>query len=264
MILGVNEMIKFATGFCGPGGSTVAISTLINLFNDNGLDACLYGGGNPWNGIDCKFDTINNINLQPEDIFIYHYMAIQNRMNCKKQILSCHETVVFPIKNVSGINYDEVHFVSQAQKEFQDVEGTVIPNPIRSFTKADKTGKKVAGVIGSIDPNKRVEESIQRALNDGFTDIRIYGNLTDPNYFRARVLPLMSDNVTYRGVASNMDKVYSELTHVYHSPKLESFNLLQFECKEAGVEYVGNEGNDTKAEHWDNDKILEAWKKLLT
>lgn len=254
--------VKVLTGFSGPGGSTVALATLVNLFNENGIDSCLYGPSY-WDGISCKFGNLGQqIKVDPDDVVVYHFLPIRNRLPCKKQILSCHETVVFPIKQLQGLVYDKVHFVSEFQKFYQGVEGTIIPNPIRKFTKTKKDFK-VAGIIGSLDPNKRVEDSILRAKADGFTDIRLYGNLTDPAYFQAKVLPLLSDQVTYRGVASDMDQVYSQISHVYHSPLLETFNLIKPECIAAGVEYNGNEGNDTKAEYWDNQRILEKWKTLL-
>ena len=255
-------MIKVATGFCGPGGSTIALATLVNLFNESGLEACLYGANAGWDGISCKYDTFNNLKVSKDDVFIYHFMPIKGRLPVRKQILSCHETAVFKLKDMPELKYDTVHFVSEFQKNWQGVNGTVIPNPIRKFTKTEK-GFRVAGIIGSMDPNKRIKESILKAQKDRFKFIKLYGNLTDYNYFYHEVLPLLSDDVTYNGVAKDMDKVYSGLSHVYHSPILETYNLIKPECEAAGVTYVGNEGNDTKAEVWSNDKVLEAWKNLI-
>jgi hypothetical protein len=255
-------MIKILTGYSGPGGSTIAFDTLVNLFNENGIDSCLYGP-HDWEGVTCKFSKLHkDVKINQDDVVIYHFLPIKNKLPCKKQILSCHETVLFPIKQHAGIVYDKIHFVSEFQKFYQGMPGTVIPNPIRKFTKRKKDFK-VAGIIGSIDPNKRVAESIARAKADGFSDIRLYGNLTDPVYFRAKVLPLLSDQVTYRGIAKDMDAVYAQISHVYHSPLLETFNLIKPECMAAGVEYNGNEGNDTKAEYWDNETILKSWEKLI-
>lgn len=254
--------VKILTGFSGPGGSTIALSTLVNLFNENGIDATLYGSVK-WEGITCKFRNLQNeLSIDRNDVVIYHFLPVKQRFPCRKQILSCHETVVFPIKQIQGLVYDKVHFVSEFQKLYQGVNGEIIPNPIRNFTKTKKDFK-VAGIIGSIDPNKRIEQSINRAKSDGFTDIRIYGNLTDAAYFQAKVLPLLSDQVTYRGVSNDMNDVYRQLSHVYHSPLLETFNLIKPECIAAGVEYNGNEGNDTKAEYWDNEKIVSAWNNLI-
>lgn len=254
--------VKILTGFSGPGGSTIALSTLVNLFNESGIESCLYGPSN-WQGITCKFGNLHQqVKIDPDDVVVYHFLPIRNRLPCRRQILSCHETVVFPIKQMPDIVYDKVHFVSEFQKFYQGIEGTVIPNPIRKFTKTKKDFR-VVGIIGSLDQNKRVEESIARAKADGFSDIRLYGNLTEPAYFQSKILPLLSDQVTYRGVATDMDKVYSQISHVYHSPLLETFNLIKPECIAAGVEYNGNEGNDTKAEYWDNERILNNWRKLI-
>ena len=256
-------MIKVATGFCGPGGSSVALATLVNLFNADGLEACLYGDRKGWEGIDCNYSTFDKLKLSKEDTLIYHFIPLEEKLPCKKQILSCHETKVFDLKTFPNLKYDAIHYVSQFQKEWQGVEGTVIPNPIRKFTKTNKSFK-VAGIIGSLDPNKRVRESILRAKADGFRSIKIYGNMTDAPYFHSEILPLLSDEVTYNGVAKDMDKVYAGLSHVYHSPMLETYNLIKPECEAAGVVYVGNEGNDTKAEVWDNAKIIKAWKNLIS
>jgi len=60
-----------------------------------------------------------------------------------------------------------------------------------------------------------------------------------------------------------MQVVYDTVTDVYHSPELETFNLIKPECEHAEVNYHGDEGNDTQAEYWDDDQVYEAWKKLL-
>lgn len=255
-------MIKVVTGFSGPGGSTVAFNTLVNLFNKYEMESCLYGPSE-WEGISCNFKSVEKLSIKKEDILIYHFLLLN--IKCKKVILSCHETELFPILKLKNkMYYDAIHFVSQFQKDWQDVEGTVIPNPIREFsTRTNDNSNKVAGIIGSIDRNKRVELSIQKAIADGHTDIRLYGAITDNPYYYDMILPLLSDKVKYMGVASNMDYVYNQLTHVYHSPKLETFNLIKPECISAGVTYIGNEGNDTKAEYWSEEKIIERWKVLL-
>ena len=261
-------MIKIVSGFTGAGGSTVVFNTLVNLFNSNGMDSCLYGNYK-WDGITCRFKDIKDFYSDPGEVVVFHFLPFRDRF-AKKQILSCHETTLFQLDKVNKMGgkpmvCDNIHFVSQYQKDWQAYEGVVIPNPIKQFSARTNDGsKRVAGIIGSIDSNKRVHLSIQRALDDGFSDIRLYGAVTDYPYFLSNVMNLLSDKVTYRGVAPNMDNVYNQLTHVYHSPKQETFNLIKPECIAAGVTYVGNEGNDTKAEYWTNDRILEAWKKLLS
>jgi hypothetical protein len=254
-------MIHFLSGFSGPGGSTIAFMTLVNLLNSKGIKSKFYGPLE-WKGITCDFGTLNSCKVETKDVIVYHFLPIKDRMPCKKQILSCHETEVFPIKKIPNLSYDQIHFVSEFQKEWHGLDGVVIPNPIRKYPKVQKK-KKIAAILGSIDKNKRIRESILKAKDDGFTDIRIYGNMSDGSYFFSQVLPLLSDEVTYRGVALDMEKVYSQVSHVYHSPILETFNLVKPECMYAGVTYVGNEGNDTKAEYWEDDRIVSAWEELV-
>ena len=253
-------MIRILSGFTGPGGSTVAFSNLVNLFNNNGMKACLYGP-HEWTGIKCAYKREEPL-INTDDTVIYHFRKPPDS-RCAKLILSTHETEIFPVKAVEGLKYDAVHFVSDFQKKWQGVDGTVIPNVVTKYDPSIKL-KKVAGVIGSIDQNKRVHTSIQRALDEGHDDVRVYGNITDGGYFATKVLPLLGEKVSYRGVSSDMKAVYATVTDVYHSPKMETFNLIKAECKYANVDYHGDEGNDTQAEYWDDDKILEAWKGLLT
>ena len=256
-------MINIMTGYSSAGGSTVVFNTLVNLFNENGMPSCLYGPYK-WKGINCNFKPITKADPKKEDYTIFHFLDFKKRIPSKKIILSCHETELLRVKNVNKSLYDTVVYVSEYQKKWQGVEGVVIPNPIRSFTKKENDGTKtVASIIGSIDQNKRAHLSIQKALSDGFKDIRLYGNITDFKYFKTFVHPYLSDEVTYRGVANDMDKVYKQTSHVYHSPLQETFNLIKYECANAGVIYVGNEGNDPKPEIWANDKIVEAWRKVL-
>lgn len=258
-------MIKVLSGFTGPGGSTVAFNSLVNLFNANGMEACLYGNYK-WEGINCRFELLDSLTVSKSDSLIFHFMVLP-KIDCKHQILSCHETELFKIKEVKDLVYTNVHFVSQSQKEWQNLEdpskGVVIPNIVRPFKKAVKVSK-IAGIIGSVDKNKRTHLSIKKALEDNHTDIRLYGPITNFPYYKEEVEPLLSDIVTYRGVSTDMGKTYSLLSHVYHSPLMETFNLIKPECESAGVTYIGEEGNDTKSEIWTNQQILEAWKNLLS
>ena len=256
-------MIKVISGWGGPGGSTVAFNNLVNLFNDRGRTACFYTP-QKWDGVTCKWDSQQNVKFNKDDVVIYHFMKFSKRPPVEKLILSCHETRVFPIKEQSDLIYDDIHFVSKSQKEWQGVDGQVIPNVFQKYSvKLNKFKVRCAGVLGSIDTNKRTHRSISRALDDGHDDVRLYGAISDPNYFNSEVLPLLGSKVSYRGIASDMQAVYDTVTDVYHSPELETFNLIKPECEHAEVNYHGDEGNDTQAEYWSDDKVYEAWKKLL-
>jgi hypothetical protein len=256
-------MIKIVSGWGGPGGSTVAFNNLVNLFNKKGMVSCLYTP-TKWEGVTCKWDSHQNLSFSKDDVIIYHFMRFNNKPPVRKIILSCHETAIFPLKKQKDLIYDDIHFVSKFQKEWQGVDGHVIPNVFSKYAPRDNKFKVTcAGIIGSIDVNKRTHQSISRALDDGHNDVRLYGGITDMSYFNTEVLPLLGEKVSYRGIASDMQVVYDTITDVYHSPKLETFNLIKPECEHAEVNYHGDEGNNTQAEYWDDDKVYEAWKKLL-
>lgn len=258
-------MIKIITGHSGPGGSTVALNSLTNLFNENGINAKLYSQIK-WDGIDCNYDTLDKLNLIKDDILIYHFMVIPKTI-AKKTILSCHETNLFEIKKIPNLFYDNIHFVSKFQKDWHGVSsGVVIPNVIRKFEKViNKKFNKVAGIIGSVDSHKRTHLSILRALNDGYDDVRIYGPITDFPYFKEFVEPLLSDKVKIHGVSKNMSNTYSELSEVYSSSKRECLPTIQGECLRLGIKFnaLDESKRDELDFEFDNSVILNKWKNLL-
>lgn len=264
----IQEMkIKISSGYTGPGGSTVAFINLVNLFNENGVDAILYGNSD-WAKDQCKFENSEYLHLTGKDSFITHYLQpSMGRPKVRNFILSCHETKLYPLKQICNDTkiWDKIHFVSQFQKDWQGVDGVVIPNPLKKLESKFSIHYHTsnAGIIGTIDRNKRTHLSIQKALDDG-RSVQLWGKITDWDYFNTDVLKLMGDGrVKYCGVSKNMQEVYAQLKYVYHSPELETYNMVKPECEAAGVTYVGNEGNDTKAEVWDNKRIFEAWMTLL-
>lgn len=267
-------MIKVASNWGAVGGSTIALSNLVNLFNSKDLEACLYTPGKDsqtnekWEGITCAWNHLNNLRFKKDDIFIYHYIPLTKRPPVKKVILTCHETNIFPIKQHKDLVYDEVHFVSEFQKNWQDVDGVVIPNVINSYNKKTKIkdGDKTAGIIGSIDSHKAVHESIRRALDDEDVQrVVIYGSINDAPYFHQYVAPLLSSKVSYNGVTCDMAEVYDQVDVVYSSSKRECLPMIQGECLKMGIEYRGLDTNtrDSGDYEFDNEVIFEKWKKLL-
>ncbi|MAP55891.1 MAG: hypothetical protein CL605_13410 [Altibacter sp.] len=259
-------MIKILSGWGGLGGSTVAFNNLVNLFNKNDMNAKFYTPDR-WEGITCSWDSYDNINLSSEDILIYHFMRIDNKIPVKRVILSCHETNLFPIKDMNGLAYDKIQFVSDFQKNWHGVDGVVIPNVIARYARnKTATNEKVAGIIGSIDPHKGVHESIKRALTDeDVNKVLIYGSISDFNYFSNEVQPLLSSKVAYCGVSKNMQEVYDDIDVVYSSSQRECLPMIQGECLRMGIEYRGlSENTREETDYEFNDEvILDKWKKLL-
>jgi len=253
-------VVRIVTAYSNLGGSTVAHINLTNLFNSKGLDTILYGPQD-WHLDKCKSDKVSDAILFPDDHLIIHCTNLPEKPKCKKIILSCHETNVFPVSSVPNPVWDGIHFVSQSQKDWQGVEGTVIPNVV-SKIKPHKYKTFVAGVIGSIFEHKQTELSIKRARKDGYL-VKIFGFIEDPNYFFQKVFPLLNENVMYCGVVDDKQKIYDEVDIVYHSSQRETFNFIKAECKVAGVAYNGLDSADPNSEYWEDDKIFEAWKDLL-
>ena len=266
-------MIKVVSSWGAIGGSTIALNNLVNLFNSKGYESCLFTPGHrqdtkdKWKGITCEWNHLDKLSFNKEDIVIHHFLQLSERPDVKKVVLSCHETNLFPIKEMNMDYCDEIQFVSNFQRDWQGVDGWVIPNVITKYNKESiREDKKVAGIIGSIDPHKSVHESIQRATRDkDFSKVVIYGSITDPSYFIQEVMPLLNSKVIYCGISTNMQEVYDQLDVVYSSSKRECLPMIQGECLKMGIEYRGlSFSTRTPQDYEFNDNvIMEKWKKCL-
>jgi hypothetical protein len=262
-------MIKVVSAYSGPGGSTVALAALCNLFNSNGL-RCEYYGVSEWVRArlnrDC-FRPHKALALKKDDFVIWHMIRPPNpRPQVRKFVLSCHETNLYPVAEVKD-GFDAIHFVSRFQQEWHGVDGVVIPNIIEKFTKRDKrTTHKVAGIVGSIDKHKRVHLSLERALTNPEVDrVEIWGLITDFAYFQDQVVPSLGSRTSYHGLSKNMQEVYDRLDVVYASSQRECLPMIQGECLQAGVEYQGlpESTRDASDYIFDDQLVLEKWKRLL-
>ncbi len=166
----LKSKVKIASSWTRPGGGTVAHINLTNLLNDNGYD-CTFYGPHDWHLDKCKADKLDKCLLGPDDILISHFIEVPPQARVKKHILYCHEKDVWPLKRINLARYDSIVFVSNSQKEWQDVPWThpqtIIP-PIVNKVNWETPNNRVAGVVGSIDKNKQTHHSIERALNDGY------------------------------------------------------------------------------------------------
>ena len=256
--------IKILSGWSKPGGSTTSFINLCNLFNDNGLDCTFYGYDSFPVG-QCKYDSMENCAVNEEgEILITHFLKLPERPEASKRvILACHEKEVYRVKDVKPF-WDAIAYVSNSQMFWQGVPGIVIPNVITPLIKSEDSSKKLAGVIGSIDRNKNTHVSIERALNDGFKKVNLYGLVTDQDYYREHIVKYVnSGKASIHGYKVNPQEMYDSITDVYHSSLSETFNLIKAECELTGTNYHGLDSAESGAEYWDNDKILKAWKELI-
>ena len=256
----LKSKIKVVSSWTRPGGGTVAHINLTNLLNENGFD-CTFYGPHKWHLGRCKSDSLHNCLLGPEDILISHFIQVPAEIQVKKHILYCHEKDIFPLKDVPLAQYDLLVYVSNSQKAWQGVNHpSVIIPPVVKKVNWTNPHNGVAGIIGSIDKNKQNHLSIKRALKDGFSRIKLFGENNDRNYFIQEVQPLLSDSVTLEGHENDPEAMYGQLSQVYHSSLSETYGLVEAECKLSGIPFNGTSNGQ---EILEKEEILERWTNIL-
>lgn len=256
------QKIKIISGWSDTGGSTEVFIGLTNEFNKIGLE-CTFYGPHDYHLNKCKSDNIENIgkNIDSDDILICHFLNLHYRPPVKKVILSCHEKGVFNLKNVKKY-WDVVVFLNEEHKNFHNYssEYEIIPNLKNCLEFKEKPDLDTfAGIIGSIDPNKMVHVSIQRALDDGCKKVYIFGSIRNVPYFEQFVKPLLSENVIYYGFLDNKQKMYDSIGRVYHSSESETWCLIKDECETTGTKFLGLESSNIKRPVISNQEIIQKW-----
>ena len=198
----------------------------------------------------------------------------------KKVIYACHETDLYPVTMLDASKFDTVQFVSEFQRDWhenQTVPSVVIPNVISPIEKQEKTleFEKIAGVIGSVNPQKRTHVSIQAALDDGCDLVLLFGSQESaPNYWKEKVSPLVQDKrVFYMGILDDKALMYSDLDVVYHSGRNETFNYVEKECAMLDIPYIHTDIRSSTEENLgqfgkvptivSENEILKMWEKVF-
>jgi len=251
------------------GGSTIAHINLTNLFNEKGQECILYGPHN-WHTTKCKGKTFNEIEINPDDIIIAHFMPnITSRLSVRKMVLSLHEKNLFDLKIIPHKQYDKIHFLNQNQKDWHKITNQpnfICPNPHTFLKKKETSPDCVAGIIGSIDRNKNVHTSIERALKDGMKLIRIYGTINDESYYQQKVKPLIEknlDKIQLMGYISNREIIYNSVSDVYMSSYSENASFVVDECIMTNTRYHLNNNIQVPEKIISNDEVFEIWKREL-
>jgi len=259
--------IKIISQWSLPGGSTLAHINLCNLLSSHGYN-CTFYGPHSWHLSHCQGLLLNEFKEEAGDLLVLHFFQLAFRPSyAKKVILSCHEKELFPIQQIQSPFWDHIHFVSHSQQVWHNVDypQTVIPVPLEALTIPPKQSPHtIAGIIGSVDPNKQTHLSIQRALDKGYRTVFLYGAITDQVYYQSYVAPLIDgDRVNYQGYCSNKQDMYQSIDCVFSSSKSECYNTVYQECRHYGIPYDGLKSGMVDAEIWPADKILSAWIELL-
>mgnify|MGYP003117212435 CR=1 FL=1 len=264
-------MIKIITGWSNQGGSTTAFVNLCNLFNENGIDCTLYGGQD-WHLDKCRSGKLEDIEpIEDGDIIISHFCHAARHPSVKKHILSLHEKDLFPLKNLDLSQYDCVQFLNEQQRDWHlkdtegDVDHVIIPNVYDPLKKNKKphTSRNVAGIIGSVDKNKNTHISIEKAIKEGNKKVMLFGKVTDFDYFKSSVEPLLNENVVLAGYIEDKQKMYDMVDTVYLSSDSECAPLVKGECKLTGTKFRGNENTRGAADPAPKEAILAKWKRCL-
>lgn len=254
--------IKFVTSWTRPGGGTIANIALTNLLNRNGWDCTLYGP-HDWHLDKCKGGLSKDGVINPNDVLITHFIQTPPNLQCKKHILCCHEKDLFPLKKLPHQQYDIIVFVSNSQKKWQGVNhpSVIIPPVVEKLKWVDPKNN-TAGIIGSIDKNKQTHVSIARAIKDGFSKVMLFGDVTDLIYFNEVVSPSMTANadIILAGHEDDREKMYGQISKVYHSSLSETYGLVETECKLAGIPFDGPSNNQ---EILEEEEILNRWIRIL-
>jgi hypothetical protein len=165
--------------------------------------------------------------------------------------------------------YDSVVFLHEKHREYHsEYKGKyhLIPNLKTPLIPKDPLvymGKKIAGVIGSIEPRKQTHVSIQRALDAGCELVRVFGRISDAFYFNKFVSPLVNEKVKIYGQFEDKQKMYDSIDFVFHSSLGEVACLVKDECYSANVLFYGNENTDHEVSKLTNDEIINKWIELF-
>jgi len=266
-------MIKILTGYSNIGGSTTAFINLTNALNKIGYPTIFYGPQD-YHIKKCRYGrSIRDYQEQSNDRLIVHFGDFKSRPLWAKRVILCsHEKELYHV-NDQECFWDECIFLNQEHRKYHsEYTGRyrIIPNLRQKIKKVEKSleAKKCAGVIGSIDENKQTHISIQRALDDGYEKVYLFGKTSNKNtnYFQKFVKPLLENyknQVIYKEFLEDKSEMYAMIDAAYLSSKSEVAPLVRDQCETTGTIFKGTEscyfGNNTMS----NREIINAWIDVL-
>lgn len=260
-------MIKILTGWSAPGGSTESFIRLTNEFNSRGFDATLYGP-HDWHLDKCKSSMlVNEMSIAKDDVVMVHFLDINKRLPAKKFIYVCHEKQIKPVTERHH-HYDACVFLHDNHREFHSTyqgPSFIIPNLFDNISiKKRRNYEKYAGVIGSIDANKRTHISIQRAKDKGYERINVYGTINDDGYYDEHVKPLIDNKqVFYKGFCSR-EEIYSSIHAAFLSSVSECAPFVLQECNQTNTCFYGDDHIMYDISNNTNDDIIKMWVDLIS
>lgn len=262
-------MIKIITGWSNKGGSTFALMNLMKELEKAGHESIMYGP-HEWHLDKCNGAMLKDFNITTEDTIIAHFIQLPaGGPKPKKIILACHEKDVFEVGNIRPF-WDTAVFINEKQRKYhKNYNGKyeIIPNVKVHFENNPKSeeAKKTAGIIGSFDVNKQTHISIERALNDGFEKVLLFGGVSDQEYYNEFVKPLIDkhDNVIEYGFIEDKQEMYDMIGTAYISSKSEVASLVKDESFSTGTEFKGNHATNNSTLDITNEEVVSRWVNVL-
>jgi hypothetical protein len=266
IVFRIQVKIKFITAFSCFGGSTIALIEHCKLLESCGHDVEMYGDCDWHFGRFGKSFFTRDLNVNSDDVLIFHGIEMADRPKCKKCLLYLHEQGLFDLRKKVTSGYDAYLFVSESQREYHGKNGFLVPNPVFHLVDSglnSPPGGNIAGVVGTVQQRKRQHVSIQKALEDGRSSVLVFGD-KEEEYFKSHIEPLLSDRVIYRGLYDPSDrmKMYNEFDVLYNFSSDESASLVLGECKIIGKPVVKCE-ELFECELLSNEEISSIWRNVL-
>jgi hypothetical protein len=292
-------MIKIVSGFTIPAGSTVALVNLCNQFNRRGYSCTLFGP-DKWHLDKCRSADISEFYPEKGDLIIIHNIMlfsiaelykigdkieqIQKRTwlsplndiilksipRSRKHaginlILTCQANDRFPLKGLKYALFDKIHYADFSQVRYHKIahDHFICPNFSNPLIPSKGKPDKVAGVIGSIRKENKIDRSIVKALEDGMDTVIVYGYLLDPVYYYRTVEPLTKaypGRIRFAGFMDNKQKIYDSISDVY-SAVGKPWSLIQKECRLTNTRYHGPDHD--AGESMTDDQIFALWKNQI-
>jgi hypothetical protein len=98
----------------------------------------------------------------------------------------------------------------------------------------EKKATKIAGIVGWINKNNKVDLLIDKALSDGMNKIIIYSCIEDPKFYYDNVEPLIKrlpDKIFYAGCVKNKQFLYDTISDVYVSANSPAYKEIKEESR---------------------------------
>ena len=263
------KKVNIISGWSNPGGSTIHHINLTNMLNEGKYD-CTFYGPHEWHLSQCKSNNINELLGQDPalaaDVTISHFCQLREKPK-GKHILSLHETNLFPLKQLDLSQWDLIHYVSNKQRAWHNVNHpyVVIPGRTNKF-KWEDPQNKVAGVVGSIDSHKQTHISIKRAFDAGYKKVKLFGEITELEYFNREIQgQLHTGKVEVMNHVDDREVMYGQVSAVFSSSKRECLPTIQGECLYAGIPFFGLESNLAKESDYefDDSVIFKKWESCF-